>query len=227
LALCGRRAVRVLIHQEASASLAAAADLPVATESERSACLTALYHILHSGHDATLTAEYRLMLADFAERYGAALGPRCQAEIPWLTFVISCHEELHAALLSAGDGDIVSRTMDALTYEIFQKADPSPLVKTVTPALRLLANLCAGPRSEEACLSVLSHPDLPATLVALLGTNYSHLAKEALMWFACVVNSDSMAIQETLVDTELMDKLEFYTVQAIQKLDPYMTNTIQ
>jgi len=224
LALSGRRAVRVLVNQDAPEMLALAADSLSATESERSACLTALYNVLHSSHDSPPD---QAVLADFAERYGSALGPRCQADIPWLTFALSCNESLHPTLLAAGDGDVVSRAMDILTYEIFQKADPLPLVKAVTPALRLLANLCAGPRSEEACLSVLTHPDLPATLVALLGTNYSHLAKESLLWFASVVNSESLSVQETLVDTEIMDKMEFFTAQAIQRLDPYLTNVIQ
>jgi len=41
-----------------------------------------------------------------------------------------------------------------------QKSDPRPLVKVVTPIIRLLANLCAGPLSEAACLFVIRHPDL-------------------------------------------------------------------
>ncbi len=42
----------------------------------------------------------------------------------------------------------------------FQKSDPRPLVKVVTPIVRFLANLCAGPLAEAACLHVIRHPDL-------------------------------------------------------------------
>ena len=56
-----------------------------------------------------------------------------------------------------------------------------------------------------------------AILMALLATNYIHLCKETL-W---LVNNESVVVQEQLVEQDLMDKLEYHTVQAVQKLDPY------
>ena len=111
--------------------------------------------------------------------------------------------------------------MQVCTYEIYQKSDPRPLVKVVTPVTRLLANLCAGPHSETVILILVRHPDTVAILMALLGTNYQHLCKETLWLFANIVNSDSIAVQEEIVDLDLMDKLEYHTLQAVQKLDPY------
>ena len=64
-------------------------------------------------------------------------------------------------------------------------------------------------------------------LMALLGTNYCHLSKETLSWFSNVVNSESMMVQEELIELDFMDKMEYHTVQAIQKLDPYLTHVIE
>ena len=86
----------------------------------------------------------------------------------------------------------------------------------------MLANLSAGPTyGEVACLLVLRHPDVTALLMALLGTNYSHLCKETLWLFANIVNSESVLVQEEIVELNLMDKLEYHTTTAIQKIDPY------
>ena len=60
--------------------------------------------------------------------------------------------------------------------------------------------------------------------MALLGTNYTHLCKESLWWFSNIVNSDSVLVQEELIEIYIMDKLEYHTVEAIQKMDPYLTN---
>ena len=78
--------------------------------------------------------------------------------------------------------------MEVCTYEIYQKSDPRPLVKVVTPVIRFLANLCAGPDSETLTLSLVRHPDTVPILMALLGTNYHHLCKETLWLFANIVN---------------------------------------
>ena len=121
---------------------------------------------------------------------------------------------------------MITKCLDICTYEIFQKADSRPLVKIVTPIVRLLANLSAGPFSERAVLLILRHPDLHAILMALLGTNFTHLSKECLWLFGNMVNSESVEVQEELIDLELMDRLEYHTAQAIQKLDPYMTNSL-
>ena len=91
----------------------------------------------------------------------------------------------------------------------------------VTPVTRLLANLSAGPYSETIILHLIQHPDTVPILMALLGTNYHHLCKETLWLFANIVNSESIAVQEEIVELDLMDKLEYHTLQAVQKLDPY------
>ena len=92
----------------------------------------------------------------------------------------------------------------------------------MTPICRLLANLCASQNSgEAACLFVLRHPDMTALLMALLGTNYIHLCKETLWLFANIVNSESVLVQEEIVELNVMDKLEYHTSAVIQKIDPY------
>ena len=97
-----------------------------------------------------------------------------------------------------------------------------PLVKVVTPLVRMLANLCASPAaSEKVCLIIINHPDLTAILMALLGTNYTHLVRESLWWFSNMINSDSVVVQEQFVELNIMDRLEFHTIQAVQKIDPY------
>ena len=86
----------------------------------------------------------------------------------------------------------------------------------------MLANLCASPAaSEKVCLIIITHPDLTAILMALLGTNYTHLVRESLWWFSNMINSDSVVVQEQFVELNIMDRLEFHTIQAVQKIDPY------
>ena len=57
--------------------------------------------------------------------------------------------------------------------------------------------------------------------MALLATNYIHVCKETLWLFGNIVNCESVVVQEQLVELDLMDKLEYHTIQAVQKLDPY------
>ena len=86
----------------------------------------------------------------------------------------------------------------------------------------MLANLCASPAaSEKVCLTIINHPDLTAILMALLGTNYTHLVRETLWWFSNMINSESVVVQEQFVELNIMDRLEFHTIQAVQKIDPY------
>ena len=92
----------------------------------------------------------------------------------------------------------------------------------MTPICRMLANLCAGPSNgEAACLFVLRHPDVTALLMALLGTNYTHLCKETLWLFANIINNESVLVQEEIVELNMMDKLEYHTTAVVQKIDPY------
>ena len=36
-----------------------------------------------------------------------------------------------------------------------------------------------------------------------------------------MINSDSVIVQEQFVELNIMDRLEFHTIQAVQKIDPY------
>lgn len=140
-------------------------------------------------------------------------------ELYWVLYLLSCDPNQHEKLANER---VIHTCLDTCTYEIFQKSDPRPLVKVVTPLVRLLANLCGGPAaSEKVCLLVIQHPDLTAILMALLGTNYTHLCRETLWWFSNIINSDSVVVQEQFVELSIMDRLEFHTIQAVQKLDPY------
>ena len=86
----------------------------------------------------------------------------------------------------------------------------------------MLANLCAGSKDgEAACLFVLRHPDVTAILMALLVTNYTHLCKETLWLFANIINSESVLVQEEIVELNMMDKLEYHTTAVVQKIDPF------
>ena len=221
LALAGAKVVRVLVNQEVVESLIAVAEDECGEEGLRSAAFYALYHVLHTCPPECVERGALARLAEVCK--GQLACKTMPIELPWVLFVLSCNHALHGALNTRA---VVAKALDVCTYEIFQKSDSRPLVRVVTPVVRLLANLCAGPGAESACLSVLSYPDLQAILMALLATNYSHLCKESLWWFANIVNSDSVVVQEHLVELDIMDKLEFHTVQAIQKMDPYLSNVI-
>jgi len=47
------------------------------------------------------------------------------------------------------------------------------------------------------------------------------LVRESLWWFANMINNESVIVQEQFVELNLMDKLEYHTIQAVQKIDPY------
>ena len=47
----------------------------------------------------------------------------------------------------------------------------------MTPIVRMLGNLCAGPESVGVALVLVRHPDFPAILTSLLSTNYLSLAQ--------------------------------------------------
>ena len=224
LALAGAKVVRVLVNQEVVESLVAVADDEHGGGGEeglRSAAFYALYHVLHTCPPECVDRAALAHLADVCK--GQLACKTMPIELPWVLFVLSCNHALHASLNTPA---VIAKALDVCTYEIFQKSDSRPLVRVVTPVVRLLANLCAGPGAEAACLGVLAYPDLQAILMALLATNYSHLCKESLWWFANIVNSDSVVVQEHLVELDIMDKLEFHTVQAVQKMDPYLSNVI-
>jgi len=246
LALSGYKVVKVLSHQDVINRLCfnlsdtpsdilnknTAKNLSAEDSScskVESATLYALYHIIHSLDCSKLSndgASSGLFpddcLKELVKRCSTILSckkTKSPLELFWVLFALSCHSDTHQFL---ADEEIIHTLLDICTYEIYQKSDPRPLVKVVTPICRLLANLCASQNSgEAACLFVLRHPDVTALLMALLGTNYIHLCKETLWLFANIVNSESVLVQEEIVELNVMDKLEYHTSAVIQKIDPY------
>ena len=217
LGIAGFRVTKVLMNQGAMNKLVqlipTCANLP--------SILYAIYHLLHSN-----IAEENFAIEELdqvsVETIGLLLtqsSGTAHVELYWVLYLLSCDPNQHEKL---ADERVIHTCLDTCTYEIFQKSDPRPLVKVVTPLVRLLANLCGGPAaSEKVCLLIIQHPDLTAILMALLGTNYTHLCRETLWWFSNIINSDSVVVQEQFVELSIMDRLEFHTIQAVQKLDPY------
>ena len=134
------------------------------------------------------------------------------------TYSLTASQPLHNHFASTS---FLNQCLDIATYEIFQKCDSRPLVKLLTPVVRILANLSAGPDSVAVCLCLLRHPDFPAILTALLSTNYLHLCREALWLLANIVNNESVTVQEEFVSQDLMERLETHAVAAVSRLDPY------
>ena len=241
LALSGYKVVKVLLNQDILERLIQ--TLPVSgeqcynldaeTSKILSASLYSIYHILHTIDNGYITNSGRKLSCEslVSDEIFENLTDRCLGlltiarnksplELFWVLFALSCRaDKTHESVASRDTA--IHTLLDVCTYEIYQKSDPRPLVKIVTPIIRLLANLCAGPRSESAILLILHHPDTVAILTALLATNYVHLCKETLWLFGNIVNSESMMVQEEIVEMDLMDKLEYHTTQAVHKLDPY------
>ena len=218
LALSGRKVVRVMVNQEVTESILGVLS-ETSNEGVKAAGFYALYHILHTYHSSL----EKSVLSMVSRRCQAEMSVKCPLELHWVLFVLSCDNSLHSQMHASS---FIHRALDICTYEIFQKSDSRPLVKIVTPIVRVLANLCAGPYAESSSLSVLRYPDLPAIMMALLGTNYSHLCKETLWLFSNIINSESVLVQEELIELDIMDKMEYHTGQAIQKIDPYLSNSL-
>ena len=136
----------------------------------------------------------------------------------WLLYLLSSSPTLHPHMANT---TFLHQCVDIATYEIFQKCDTRPIVKLLTPVVRILANLSAGPDSVSVCLTLLRHPDIPTILTSLLSTNYLHLCRESLWLFANIVNNENVTVQEEFVNQDLMDKLESHAVHAVGRLDPY------
>jgi hypothetical protein len=222
LALAGFRVAKVLVNQETVQTLSQ--HLTTSSKKDEkvlAADLYALYHILHA-----LIAEENFAIDELETVTDKCIAllmtngeEKAPVELFWLLFLLSCDPNQHDKL---SKDSVINACLDTCTYEIFQKSDPRPLVKVVTPLVRMMANLCGGPAaSETVCLSVLRHPDVTAIMMALLGTNYTHLCRESLWWFSNIINNESVIVQEQFVELNIMDKLEYHTVQAVQKLDPY------
>jgi len=136
----------------------------------------------------------------------------------WLLYCLSSNQMLHSSLYTP---QLINTVMQIATYEIFQKCDSRPLVKVLTPCIRALSNLCAGPQGVEVCLHLLKHPEFPPIFTAILSTNYSSICQEAVWWLGNIVNNENLQVQEEFVEMELMEKLENPAFQAIARLDPY------
>jgi len=215
LCLGDRLAVPILLGLDAVQNLVNLAETSAGPVQE--AALQALYHLV-SGEQ--LSPDTARALVTSATRLLSAVPPRDLPPIHllWLLYLLSSQQPLHNFLAHR---TFIHQCLDLATYEIFQKCDSRPLVKLLTPVVRILANLAAGPDSVSVCLCLVRHPDLAAILTALLSTNYLHLCREALWLFANIVNNESVTVQEEFVNLDLMDKLETHAVHAVGRLDPY------
>ena len=224
LGIAGFRVSKVLMNQGAIQMLLQLmkSDKICLAEDKKAlaSILYALYHLLHSHiAEENFSIDEMDQVTDQTLKLLLKTPVKAPVELYWVLFLLSCDPNQHESLAHQ---NVIHGCLDICTYEIFQKSDPRPLVKIVTPLVRLFANLCGGPAaSEKVCLLVVQHPDVTAILMALLGTNYTHLCKETLWWFSNMINSDSMVVQEQFIELNLMDRLEFHSIQAVQKLDPY------
>lgn len=216
LAMAGdRQAVRVLVNQDVVPTLARVvrgSSSSTGSEALQEVVFLTIYHIIIQ---AELEAD---TLSSLAQICLGRLSGKPPIHLLWVLFSLSSNQLLHSHLATAS---LISTCMEIATYEIFQKCDSRPLVKVLTPVVRLLANLAAGPESVAVCLALVRHPDFPAIMTALLTTNYISLCQETVWLFANIVNNENVTVQEEFVDLDLMDRLENHAVSAIGKLDPY------
>jgi hypothetical protein len=213
LAMAEKLSVTVLLSQEVVPTL-----LRLVQESQETlqeAALQALYYLVKDDVTSVPQEQIRLLVSTSLK---LMKDPRPPIHLLWLLFSLSSCQSLHNVLSSRS---FLNRCLDLCTYEIFQKCDSRPLVKLLTPTVRILGNLSAGPDSVTVCLNLVRHPDFPAILTALLSTNYLHLCRESLWLFANIVNNESVTVQEEFVNLDLMDKLETHAVHAVGRLDPY------
>jgi len=146
------------------------------------------------------------------------LGKKPAIYLLWLMYCLSSNQMLHSSIYTP---KLLDTIMQIATYEIFQKCDSRPLIKVLTPCIRTLSNLCAGPCGVDVCLHLVKHQDFPPIFTAILSTNYSSICQEALWWLGNIVNNENLQVQEQFVELELMEKLENPAFQAIARLDPY------
>ena len=213
LCLSDRLTVPILLQLDALQNLLNLAQ--TSTDSLQEASLQALYQLVRT--EKLSQEESRLLVASSVK---LLTPPRESPPIHllWILYILSSDQSLHNHLANRS---FLHQCMDIATYEIFQKCDSRPLVKLLTPVVRILANLSAGPDSVAVCLSLVRHPDFPAILTALLTTNYTHLCRESLWLFANIVNNENVTVQEEFVNLDLMDKLESHAVHAVSRLDPF------
>jgi len=210
MALNDRMSVPILLNLEAIPTLLNLAQTSSGALQESS--LQAIYQLIKTEN---MTYDLLRQLTTTSMRMLSVKPP---IHLLWLLYCLSSNQTLHNFLANRS---FLHQCVDIATYEIFQKCDSRPLVKLLTPVVRILANLSAGPDSVSVCLCLVRHPDFPAILTALLSTNYLHLCRESLWLFANIVNNESVTVQEEFVNLDLMDKLETHAVHAVGRLDPY------
>jgi len=210
LAMKDRQSVPILLNLEAVPTLLNLAQTSSGALQE--AALQAIYQLVKTEN---LTYELLRQLTTASIRMLSVKPP---IHLVWLLYCLSSNQTLHNFLANRS---FLHQCVDIATYEIFQKCDSRPLVKLLTPVVRILANLSAGPDSVSVCLCLVRHPDFPAILTALLSTNYLHLCRESLWLFGNIVNNESVTVQEEFVNLDLMDKLETHAIHAVGRLDPY------
>ena len=213
LCLTDRLSVPLLLNLDAQQNLLNLAQ--TSSDSLQEASLQALYHLLRT-EKMSQDVSRQLVVASVK-----MLGPardKPPIYLVWLLYLLSADQSLHNHLANTA---FLHQCLDIATYEIFQKCDSRPLVKLLTPVVRILANLSAGPDSVSVCLTLVRHQDFPAILTALLSTNYTHLCRESLWLFANIVNNENVTVQEEFVNLDLMDRLESHAVHAVSRLDPY------
>jgi len=215
LCLADKLTIPILMQLDAAQNLINLTK--TSSDSVQEAAFQALYHLVRG---ETLTQDMSRVLVSNCLRLMRSPAPRTQPPIHllWILYLLSSQQSLHNFLANQ---TFLHQCVDISTYEIFQKCDSRPLVKVLTPVVRILANLSAGPDSVSVCLCLVRHPDFPAILTALLSTNYLHLCRESLWLFANIVNNESVTVQEEFVNLDLMDKLESHAVHAVARLDPY------
>lgn len=204
------QAHKVLLNQELFNNLLNTSTSDVENVKELS--YQVLYNLLTHGD---LEAESFHALV---ENIVGNLSRRPPIHLLWVLFSLSSNQMLHGVLYSPG---LLDTLLQISTYEIFQKCDSRPLVRLLTPIVRVLGNLAAGPGSVEVSLHLIRHPDFPAIVTALLSTNYSSLCQETVWLLANIVNNESVVVQEEFVEMDLMDKLEHPASSAVTRLDPY------
>jgi len=212
LALADKAAVPLLLAQDAVPNLVNLCMSTSTSPVTQDSALAALYQLTRA---QSLTYD---VLRSLATTCLSLLSVRPPIHLLWLLYSLTANQAMHNHF---SNRSFLNQCIDIATYEIFQKCDSRPLVKLLTPVVRILANMAAGPDSVTVCLCLVRHPDFPTILTALLSTNYLHLCKEALWLFANIVNNESVTVQEEFVSLDLMDRLESHAVQAVSKLDPY------
>jgi len=220
LVLSDRLCAPVLVSQEVVPTLVSLLRQQQG-EQVQEAALQALYHLLKEDLLVHLSQDQVRQIVSLTLSLLSSQTcptPRPPMHLVWLVFSLSSCPSLHHLLSTRST---LNRLLEVATYEIFQKCDSRPLVKLLTPCLRTLANLCAGPESVTTCLTILRHPDLAAILTSLLSTNYLHLCREATWLLANILNNENITVQEEVIHLELMDKLESHAVHAISRIDPY------